>query len=66
MMDSGLDRSAGKREQVTFEVDDLKRDLLSEFSTLPDSQVNLVMTGEFTIISILLPTLMIMVSLTDD
>ncbi|XP_039995193.1 kinesin-like protein KIF20B isoform X2 [Xiphias gladius] len=36
MMESSLSNKADRREQV--EVDDLKRDLSSEFSSLPDSQ----------------------------
>lgn len=44
MMESCLSDKADRREQV--EVDDLKRDLSSEFSTLPDPQVNPEVTGK--------------------
>lgn len=54
MMESCLSYKADKREQAEEQVDCLKRGLSSDVSTSPDSQVNLVATGQFTVMLVTL------------
>lgn len=53
-MESCLSYKADKRERAEEQVDCLKRGLSPDVSTSPDSQVNLVATGQFIVMLVIL------------